>query len=170
MSIMFDGNVIFKHEALGTEHKITIYDSTGKALCESISGNMENAKALLDEMLMKKIKQIASGGAILRKLVKCCDKKGDGKYKMSKKLIQYITETDYLNGHLGLITQSEMSRISGISRQAVNQKINNESLEFFEWMGSRMIPFDTVSLLETKLEPMVMYHKDSAKKPRRKRT
>lgn len=170
MSIMFDGNVIYKHEALGLNHKISVYDSTGKVFCESVSSRMEDAKQALENILMRKIKEAAEKGEVLRKLMKCCDKKGDGKYKMSPSLIRYITETDYLNGHLGLITQSEMSRISGISRQAIHQKINNESIEFFEWLGTRMIPFDIVSLLETKLVPMVMYHKPDSQKPRRKRT
>lgn len=34
MSKLFDGNLIYKHEAVGSEHRITLFDSTGKAFCE----------------------------------------------------------------------------------------------------------------------------------------
>ena len=169
MSRYFDGSVIYKHEAAGSQHKIIILDYRGNEFCQVIAPWPEEAKLMIESELFLKIKS-SDASLPLRRTLQCCDKKGDGKFKMSADLIKLITEKDYMNGHIGLITQSEMSRIADISRQAINQKINSEVIESFEWEGLRMIPFDTVSTIETTLVPMVMYYKNSTKRPRRRRS
>lgn len=168
MSKLFDGNLIYKHEAVGSEHRITLFDSTGKAFCEGTDPTEMGAYNSVENELWIKIKTIDKNTP-LRKILRCCDKKGDGKFKIKKDFIQAITQSDYENGHLGLITQSEMARIMGISRQAVNQRVDNGSIENFVYNGSRMIPFDNVSTLETSLEPMVMYFGKLESKPIRRR-
>jgi len=110
----------------------------------------------------------------MRGLFKPCDKKGDGRLPIPDSLWEKITMNDFLMGHIGAITQAEMARIRGVSRQAINQAVNKGDIEVFVWKNEKYIPFDTVAVTPQMFdlygEPMVTYYSpsDKQKKPRRR--
>ena len=110
----------------------------------------------------------------MRELLKPCEKKGDGRLPIDKAQWKEITLSDWTQGHLGVITQAELGRIRGVSRQAINQSVNRGDIEIFVWRDEKYVPFDTVmvhpKIIETIGNPMVLYYavQKDKKKPRRR--
>lgn len=166
----------YKHTKIDNRDVITVFDSTGKTLVTYDDVSLDRAMLGAAEYIKLKVDDLlkASSPIYLRQHLKPCEKRGDGRLPIDKSQWKDITLSDWVNGHLGLITQAELGRIRGVSRQAVNQSVNKGDIEIFVWRDEKYVPFDTVMIHPKMVElignPMVLYYavQKDKKKPRRR--
>ena len=164
MSIKPCPKLSFRHDVIDTNHQVVVFDSESKPFVYSISKtfdaafrNVEMAVAIKIEALLEQIPPVE-----LRKILKPSEKLATGLLPISDDLWHKITLHDFTNGFIGLITQSELARLRGVSRQAVAQNLQHKSVEFFVFQKQKYIPFDTVApTLETgkiNIVPNIFYY------------
>jgi hypothetical protein len=166
----------YKHIVKDDKHQIIVYDSYGSVLVSYADNTLQKAYDGVCEYVKLKIEDLLrdSNPPFMRLNLKPCDKKGDGRLPILQEQWRAMTLSDWLNGHLGVITQAELARIRGVSRQAVHQSTQRGDTEIFVWKDEKYVPFDTIFVSPEAVEhygqPMVLYyatHKDR-KKPRRR--
>jgi len=166
----------YKHSMKDNRDVITVFDSTGKTLITFDDVSLDRAILGATQYIVLKIEDLLKlqSPPYLRQLLKPCEKKGDGRLPISKEQWKQITLSDWTQGHLGVITQAELGRIRGVSRQAINQAANRGDIEIFVWRDEKYVPFDTVmvhpKMVEIVGSPMVLYYavQKDKKKPRRR--
>lgn len=169
MSIKPCPKLSFRHDVVDTNHQIVVFDSNSKPFVYSVSKNFESAFHSVEMAMNIKIESLlAQEPPIeLRKILKPSEKLGTGLIPISDDLWQRITMHDFTHGFIGLITQSELARLRGVSRQAVAQNLQHKSVEFFVFQKQKYIPFDTVApTLETgktDIVPNVFYYNQFSK-------
>jgi hypothetical protein len=176
MSQLPEPKLTYKHELVDGKHKVILYNSKGEELCSCTTKSFEESFAAVAIPLRSKIEdEIAKeSDESLRQLFKPCAKRGDGRYSMDLSLWKNITEHDFVRNHIGIITQAELARIRGVSRQAINQATQRGDVEIFMWRDEKYIPFDTIAvdpmMYNTYGPPMVIFYSEGAKKkkPRRR--
>lgn len=176
MSQIPEPKITFKHEAAGSLQKVTLYNATGATIAVQESKTFEGAMFQAQQSLKILIEStIAKREPVaLRGIFKPCLSKGNGRLPIDGELWQKITMQDFVTGKLGLITQAEMARIRGVSRQAINQAAQRGDIEIFIWKNEKYIPFDTVAVSSKMQEfygdVIVKFYSPSPKekKPRRR--
>ena len=166
----------YKHSMKDNRDVITVFDSSGKNFVSFDDISLDRAMLGASEYIRLKIEDLLKGSTppYLREMLKPCEKKGDGRLPIDKAQWKEITLSDWTHGHLGVITQAELGRIRGVSRQAINQSVNRGDIEIFVWRYEKYVPFDTVmvhpKIIETIGNPMVLYYavQKDKKKPRRR--
>ena len=165
MSIKPQPKITYKHEVVDVEHRCTVYDGEGNVFVTHADRNLERAMSGIKHVLSIKIEKLIAEeeAPYLRSICKPCPRRGLGLLPIDDVLWHKITMSDFKNQHIGLVSQSELARIKGISRQAVNQQALRGDIEFFEFRpGQYLIPFDTVALAENFLQdraPAVTFFK-----------
>lgn len=176
MSQLPQPKLTFKHDVNGGLQRVSVFDSKGNVIMEHSDKTFEGAMSGIQIILKTYVQSALSKKetVYLRGLLRPCDKKGDGRLPIPEALWEKITMNDFLMGHIGAITQAEMARIRGVSRQAINQAVNKGDIEVFLWKNEKYIPFDTVAVTPQMFdlygEPMVTHYSpsDKQKKPRRR--
>lgn len=166
----------YKHEVIQGKHRIVIHDSDGEFLFHSMENSFELAHASVEPILHSLIEKSIESGAkeSLRQKFKPSTRKMDGLYPIHPSDWKRITEYDFTNGMIGIITQAELGRIRGVSRQAIHQSVSRGDVEIFVWRDEKYIPFDTIAVNPMFFEkigpPMVIHYAESGKrkKPRRR--
>jgi hypothetical protein len=166
----------YKHEVLQGKHRMIIYNSDGDFIFHAMCKTFEEAHAevglILSDVIRQKMMEVPSRS--LRSIFKPSNKKMDGLYTIDPKEWKHITEYDFVNGLIGVITQAELARIRGVSRQAIHQSVARGDIEIFMWRDEKYIPFDTIAVSPMFYEqlgsPMVIYYAENGKKkkPRRR--
>jgi hypothetical protein len=166
----------YKHTVKDDKHLIVVYDSFGNSLVSYSDNTLQKAYDGVCEYVKLKIEDLLklTTPPHLRQMLKPCEKKGDGKLPILQEQWKAITLSDWMQGYLGVITQAELARIRGVSRQAVHQSTQRGDTEIFIWKDEKYVPFDTIFLnpqmIDVYGQPMVLYyatHQDR-KKPRRR--
>lgn len=176
MSQTPEPKLTYKHELQNGKHRIVLYDAKGDLLLDYLGKTFEQAFSELATHLSLKIESIINDKPkeSLRQRLKPSAKKFDGVYPISPNDWKRITEYDFTNALISLITQAELGRIRGVSRQAIHQSANRGEIEIFIWRDEKYIPFDTISVGNSMYNhfgpPMVIYYSQNAKrkKPRRR--
>ena len=159
----------FRHDVVDTNHQIVIFGSKGEPLIRAVAKNFDAAYRQAAYLLELKIEEMLDSQNYIhmREVLKPSDKRGSGLFPISKELWDKITYSDFIAGFMGVITQSELSRIRKVSRQAIHQTIVNGTLECFVFQKQKYIPIDIVaSSAETndvEIEPNVYYYKHFSK-------
>jgi hypothetical protein len=178
VSIKPNKKMSFRHDVINAEHQIAVYDSEGNVFIKCKHRNFETCFSNASTLMHLKIQNFLKEENLpyLRGILKPSDKKGTGLLPIEDQLWDKVTLLDWKNNHLGLISQSELARIRGVSRQAIHQSILRGDLEIFHLDGLKFIPFDTVAITaENKnnvVTPYVMFFKNvnpNAKTKRLKR-
>lgn len=176
MSQLPTNKLTYQHILKDGDHKVIVFDSTGKPFVSNSSSTFEEAFDGVIRFIEFEIEKLLSepNPKYLRQICKPAEKKGDGKIPYSKQLWEKITMSDWKNGHLGVVTQAELARIRGVSRQAVHQSALRGDTEIFIWKNEKYVPYDTIVfnpiMLDTYGPPMVLYFvsQQDKKKPRRR--
>ena len=169
----------YKHGIDRNKHEIRLYDSTGFLFLTGYGQSFEDAfhqtGILLKEYMEHQMSLRRSNMKMpsLREQFKPY-KKLDGFFPIREDLWKQMTEIDFINGYIGIITQAELGRIRGVSRQAIHQSVARGDVEIFVWRDEKYIPFDTIAVSPLFYDqignPMVIYYSENGKKkkPRRR--
>jgi hypothetical protein len=173
MSIKPCPKLSFRHDVIDTNHQIVVYTSDSKQFVYSIAKTFDAAFRNVELAIVVKIESMLEQipPMELRKVLKPSEKLGTGLIPIPDDLWHRITLHDFTNGFIGLITQSELARLRGVSRQAVAQNLQHKSVEFFVFQKQKYIPFDTVApTLETgkvDIVPNIFYYNQFGKNRQR---
>lgn len=176
MSQTPEPKLTYKHDLNSGKHRIVLYDAKGDVLIEHSGKTFEQVFGEMENQLSKKIDSIINSKPkeSLRQRLKPSSKKFDGLFPILPNDWKRITEYDFTNALIGLITQAELGRIRGVSRQAIHQSAGRGDIEIFVWRDEKYIPFDTIAVGSAMYNhfgpPMVIYYSQNAKrkKPRRR--
>jgi hypothetical protein len=166
----------YKHTIKDDKHLIVVYDSRGSVLVSYADNTLQQAYEGASQYVKLKIEDLLSEVTppFMRYLLKPCEKKGDGRLPILQEQWKAMTLSDWVNGYMGVITQAELARIKGVSRQAVHQSTQRGDTEIFVWKDEKYVPFDTVFVNPQSVDfygqPMVLYYATQIdkKKPRRR--
>ena len=147
------GKMSFRHDVVDMRHQIVVYDATGKMFTKVDDRNFDSCFKAAENMMNLKIQDLIKNmdePIDFRQLLKPAEKRGSGLMPIHPENWYKVTYSDFKNGFLGLITQSELARLRGVSRQAIHQTVHNGGIEFFLFQKQKYIPFDTIApTLET---------------------